>query len=145
MGKGTKENLRPANTLTEDELRRMTRNGGKKSVEKRRQRKTFREGLEWLLTNAELPDALKEQLKKQGCNPEDMNHMMVILRSLIAKAEQGDVQAFNAIIAQIGEKPADKLDVKGNLGNEVVVRYIGKEGDEIFPSSEAEVMESEMK
>lgn len=145
MGKGTKENLRPANTLTEDELRRMTRNGGKKSVEKRRQRKTFREGLEWLLTNAELPDALKEQLKKQGCNPEDMNHMMVILRSLIAKAEQGDVQAFNAIIAQIGEKPADKLDVKGNLGNEVVVRYIGKEGDEIFPSSEQEVMESEMK
>lgn len=145
MGKGTKENLRPANTLTEDELRRMTRNGGKKSVEKRRQRKTFREGLEWLLTNAELPDALKEQLKKQGCNPEDMNHMMVILRSLIAKAEQGDVQAFNAIIAQIGEKPADKLDVKGNLGNEVVVRYIGKEGDEIFPSSEQEVLESEMK
>lgn len=143
MGTGRKENLINPADRTSEELRAMTVKGGKKSGEVRRQRKTFREGLEWLLTHAELPDALKEQLKKQGCKPDEMNHMMVILRSLIAKAEQGDVQAFNAIIAQVGEKPADKLDVKGNLDNEVVVRYIGKEGDEIFPSSEAEVLEQE--
>lgn len=139
MGVGRKENLINPADRTSEELRAMTVKGGKKSGEVRRQRKTFREGLEWLLTHAELPDALKEQLKKQGCAVEDMNHMMVILRSLIAKAEQGDVSAFNAIIAQIGEKPADKLDLGGNLNNEIIVRYIGQKGEEVFPSSEAEI------
>lgn len=141
MGKGRKENLINPAARTPEELRAMTVKGGKKSGEVRRQRKTFREGLEWLLIHAELPDALKEQLKKQGCDTEDMNHMMVILRSLIAKAEQGDVAAFNAIIAQVGEKPADKLDVAGSLNNDIVIRYIGKEGEEVFPSSEAEVQQ----
>ena len=117
----------------------MTRKGGLKSGEVRRKRKTFREGLEWLLEHGKLSPALELKLRDEGIEQDDMNHMTVILRSLIAKAEAGDVQAFNAIIAQIGEKPAENMNVGINTGQPLRVKFIGEKGEEIFPSSEDEV------
>ena len=139
MGKGRKENLIDAAHRTEEELRRMTRNGGIKSGEVRRKRKTFRQALEMLLMDAKLSEPVKMKLKEAGVAEEDMNHMTVILRSLIAKAEAGDVQAYNAIVAQVGEKPDEKINMMGNMTNELKIRYIGKEGDEIFPDNEDDV------
>lgn len=139
MGKGRKENLIDAAHRTEEELRRMTRNGGIKSGEVRRKRKTFRQALEMLLLDAKLSEPVKMKLKEAGVAEEDMNHMTVILRSLIAKAEAGDVQAYNAIVAQVGEKPDEKINMMGNMTNELKIRYIGKEGDEIFPDNEDDV------
>lgn len=139
MGKGKKENLIDAAHRTEEELRRMTRNGGIKSGEVRRKRKTFRQALEMLLMDAKLSEPVKMKLKEAGVAEEDMNHMTVILRSLIAKAEAGDVQAYNAIVAQVGEKPDEKIAMMGNMTNELKIRYIGKEGDEIFPDNEDDV------
>lgn len=137
--KGRKENLINPKDRTSEELRAMTRKGGLKSGEVRRKRKTFREGLEWLLENGKLSPALEQKLRDEGIDKEDMNHMTVILRSLIAKAEAGDVQAFNAIIAQIGEKPAENMNVGINTGQPLKVKFIGQKGEEIFPSSEDEV------
>ena len=138
--KGRKENLINPKDRTSDELRAMTRKGGLKSGEVRRKRKTFREGLEWLLENGKLSPALEQKLRDEGIDKEDMNHMTVILRSLIAKAEAGDVQAFNAIIAQIGEKPAEKMEMSGGQQMELKVRYITASPDDVnFPSSEDEV------
>lgn len=139
MGKGRKENLIDAAHRTEEELRAMTRKGGIKSGEVRRKRKTFREALEMLLMDAKLSEPVKMKLKEAGVAEEDMNHMTVILRSLIAKAEAGDVQAYNAIVAQVGEKPDEKINMMGNMTNELKIRYIGKEGDEIFPDNEDDV------
>ena len=138
--KGRKENLIDAAHRTEEELRRMTRNGGIKSGEVRRKRKTFRQALEMLLMDAKLSEPVKLQLKEAAVAEEDMNHMTVILRSLIAKAEGGDVQAYNAIVAQVGEKPDDKLSLTGAMMNEVKIRYVGMDGQPVkFPSSEDEV------
>ena len=108
MGKGRKENLGDFRDLTAEEQRKIASAGGKASVEKRRQRKTMREALEMLMYDVELDEPTKERLRAQGIDSDEhMNHQMVITRSLIAKAEAGDVQAYNAICSMIGEKPAE--------------------------------------
>ena len=140
MGKGVNGNLIPANERTKKELREQTRNGGIKSGEARRRKKTMREALEMLMYNAKLPETTKQMLQAEGIkDAESMNHQMVITRSLIAKAEAGDVQAYNAICAMIGEKPAEKVEMSGGLQTEIRIKYVGGEGDEVFPSSEADV------
>ena len=139
MSKGRKENLIDTAHRTEDELRAMTRKGGIKSGEARRRKKTMREALEFLMYKAELSEALKQRMRDEGIKDEDMNHQMAITRSLIAKAEAGDVQAYNAICAMIGEKPAEKVEMSGGTVQTVNIRHIGENGDEVFPSSEDEV------
>ena len=140
MPKGRKENLIDAAHRTKEELREMTRKGGLKSGEARRRKKTMREALEMLMYNTELNEQTKQMLKGEGINAEDFNHQMVITRSLIAKAESGDVQAYNAICAMIGEKPADKLEMTGGLCTNLRITHVTSEGGRRpFPSSEDEV------
>ena len=139
MPKGRRENLIDTAHRTEEELRAMTRKGGIKSGEARRRKKTMREALEMLMYKTELNEQTKQILKAEGVSEDDLNHQMVITRSLIAKAESGDVQAYNAICAMIGEKPAEKMEMAGNVVQTVNIRNIGEAGDEIFPSSEDEV------
>jgi hypothetical protein len=101
----------------------------------------MREALEMMLFHTKLNEQTKQMLKAEGVSDvEDMNHQMVITRSLIAKAESGDVQAYNAICAMIGEKPAEKMELAGGMQNELKVTYITKSpNDAQFPSSEDEV------
>lgn len=140
MGKGRKENLINPNDRTSEQLREMTRKGGIKSGEARRRKKTMREALELLMFNTELPEATKQMLEAEGVTPDDFNHQMVITRSLIAKAEAGDVQAYNAICAMIGEKPAEKMEMSGGLAQEVKVVHLTMSADDTdFPSSEDDV------
>ena len=140
MKKGRKENLIKAEDLTSEQLRERARKGGLASVEAKRRKKTMREALELLMYKTELPEQIKQMLKAEGVNEDDFNHQMVITRSLIAKAESGDVQAYNAICAMIGEKPAEKMELAGGMQNELKVTYITKSPDDAqFPSSEDEV------
>ena len=93
-----------------------------------------------LMYKCELPEQTKQMLKAEGVSEEDFNHQMVITRSLIAKAESGDVQAYNAICAMIGEKPAEKMEMTGGMSNELRITHITKAPDDVqFPSSEADV------
>lgn len=140
MPKGRKENLIDPKDRTSEQLREMTRKGGIKSGEARRRKKTMREALEMLMYKTELNEQTKQMLKAEGISEEDFNHQMVITRSLIAKAESGDVQAYNAICGMIGEKPADKVEMSGGQQMEIKIEYISKSpDDEIFPSSEDQV------
>lgn len=141
MGKGRTENLINPKDRTSEELREMTRKGGIASGEARRRKKTMREALELLMFHTELNEQTKQMLKSDGIKDvADFNHQMVITRSLIAKAEAGDVQAYNAICAMIGEKPAEKVDLGGGMENKLVITHISKNADDVnFPSSEAEV------
>jgi hypothetical protein len=141
MGKGRKENLINPKDRTSEELREMTRKGGIKSGEARRRKKTMREALEMLMFHTELNEQAKKMLEAEGIkDADDFNHQMVITRSLIAKAEAGDVQAYNAICAMIGEKPAEKVDLSGGMQNELKITHITKSvDDKNFPSSEDEV------
>lgn len=141
MGTGRKENLINPKDRTSEELRAMTRKGGIASGEARRRKKTMREALEMMLFNTKLNEQTKQMLEAEGVKDvDDFNHQMVITRSLIAKAESGDVQAYNAICAMIGEKPAEKMELGGSMQSELRIKHITcNPNDAEFPSSESEV------
>ena len=129
------DNLIPVRS--EDEAREKGRKGGIASGEARRRKKTMREALEQLLYHGKIPETTKSMMRAEGIDDEEMTHQMVITRSLIAKAESGDVQAYNAICQMIGEKPADNLNI-GGVPTDLHVRLIG-DSDYHFPSSESEL------
>ena len=137
-GIGKKENLK---RLSSEEARKNGSKGGLASVQSRRRKKTMREALEMLLFHTKLNEQTKQMLKAEGVeNADDFNHQMVITRSLIAKAESGDVQAYNAICAMIGEKPAEKMELGGSMQSELRIKHITcNPNDANFPSSESEV------
>lgn len=145
MGKGRRENLIDAAHRTEEELREMTRKGGIKSGEVRRRKKTMRQALEMLLYDVKLDEQTKDRLRAQGIEEEEhMNHQMVITRSLIAKAEAGDVQAYHAVCAMIGEKPVEQFDVSGDLLRDLRVTRYKREDDKpsgLISHSEDEVQD----
>lgn len=121
MAKGH-ENLIPANRLSEDELRAMASNGGKKSAEVRRKKKTMREMLRMALYDWQLADAVKDNLRQQGISEDDMNHLAVGTRSLIAKMEAGDVEAYKTVCAMLGESPKNNIDL--TVGSKLVVEMV---------------------
>lgn len=131
-GVGNTDNLRPPTT---DEARERGRKGGLASGEARRQQKTMAQALKQLLYDGKLNETTKQMLKSEGI--EEMTHQMVITRSLIAKAEAGDVQAYNTICAMIGEKPADNLNI-GGVPTNLTIQMIGDNGYQ-FPSKESEI------
>lgn len=139
MGDRRRHLINPS-TRTSSELREMTRKGGIASGEARRKKKSMREALEMMMFDVKLDEMTQQRLEEQGIARGDMNHQMVITRSLIAKAEAGDVQAYNAICAMIGEKPAEKFDVQADVTGEIRVVFVddGEDGDDL-PSSEDEV------
>ena len=123
---------------SENEAREKGKKGGIASGEARRRKKTMREALEMLLYDTKLNEQTKQILQAEGImNADDFNHQMVITRSLIAKAESGDVQAYHAICAMIGEKPSENF----NLGGVPTSLHIVCKGDPDyqFPSSESEL------
>ena len=123
---------------SEKEAREKGKKGGIASGEARRRKKTMREALEMLLYDTKLNEQTKQMVQAEGIkNTDDFNHQMVITRSLIAKAESGDVQAYHAICAMIGEKPSENF----NLGGVPTSLHIVCKGDTDyqFPSSESEL------
>ena len=126
--------------LSHEEAAKNGSKGGKASGEARRRKKTMREALEMMLFHTKLNEQTKQMLKAEGVSDvEDMNHQMVITRSLIAKAESGDVQAYNAICSMIGEKPAEKMEVNGDLLSRLRVVRESREDDPYVPRSEDEI------
>ena len=133
-------NLKKNSERTPSELREMTRKGGIKSGEARRNKKTMREALEMIMFDVEVDEAAKDKLKAAGIDEKDFNNQMLITLGLMKKAKEGDVQAYNAICSMIGEKPADRIDLGGGMQNELRITHVAKDAnDKNFPSSESEV------
>jgi hypothetical protein len=116
-----KENLGDFRDLTAKEQRKIASKGGKASVAARKNRKTMREALEMLMFDVEVDEAAKDKLRGAGISEKDFNNQMLITMGLMKKAREGDVQAYNAICSMMGEKPADKIDVNGDLFNNIRV------------------------
>lgn len=136
-GKGKKENLKH---LSSDEARMNGSKGGRASVAARRNKKTMREALEMLMFDVEVDEAAKDKLRGAGIDEKDFNNQMLITLGLMKKAREGDVQAYNAICAMIGEKPAEKMELGGNMCSKLQVVHISKSPDDAnFPSSESDV------
>ena len=75
---------------------------GKKSAEKRAERKTIKEGLLLLLG---------EQLKDKDGKPSGKTTQDAIIAGLVKRAVSGDTRAFEIIRDTIGEKPVETVNV----------------------------------
>lgn len=96
------ENLIPMSQRSPSEVRTMAANGGRKSGESRRARKTLKEELLLLLSEGDTQKSVSVALLK--------------------KAMDGDVRAFEVLRDSIGEKPTEKImiaDVDQSVINEV--------------------------
>ena len=83
--------------------------GGIASGEARRQRKTFKEMAEMLLSLPIKDESTRDFLKSQGFKEEDLNNDLIEIFSMHQQILQGNVRAFEAIRDTIGEKPTDKV------------------------------------
>lgn len=133
------ENLGDFRDLTAKERRELASKAGKASVEARKSRKTMREALEMLMFDVEVDEAAKDKLRGAGINEKDFNNQMLITLGLMKKAREGDVQAYNAICSMIGEKPADKIDVNGDLFSNIRVVDDTIEDTGTIPQSEDDI------
>lgn len=97
------ENLKPIKKgeLSKEEAKRRGQLGGKKSVEKRRERKLLKDELIMLLSSGQTQEKIS--------------------LALIQEALDGNVKAFEVIRDTIGEKPISKQEVSGINGVSVVV------------------------
>lgn len=85
------QNLKPLNTRTKEERRKIAVMGGKASGKSRAFRKSFKEAI-----NDNLDDKTLEQL----------------IKSMISEAKKGNTKAFEILRDTVGEKPIDRQEIK---------------------------------
>jgi len=111
-----RENLKPFDTLSENEVRKAASNGGKKSGEVRREKKTFKQLIETMMemdierftTNEEVLANL-ELINPELAQKVDVK--TVISARLLDKALKGDLYAMGMVRDQIGEQVTNKQEV----------------------------------
>ncbi|MDO4648571.1 MAG: hypothetical protein Q4B26_07960 [Eubacteriales bacterium] len=101
------DNLRPVRT--KEEARERGRNGGIKSGEARRRKKTMRDAAKMLL-DMEIPkgNATKEiraRMQAMGIEESDSTYQMAIMIGAVTQAMKGNIQAATFIRDTIGENP----------------------------------------
>lgn len=112
-GKSTRkgaENLRPFDTLTEEQQRAIRSKGGKASAEAKRKKK-------------ELKELLEIALSQPSENNPDIDRWTEVTAALVKKAMAGDTKAFELVRDTIGQKPTDKIeaDVKNDVSINITV------------------------
>ena len=111
MGKGSNPNSKKNLMLvkTSEEARKRGRNGGLKSAEVRKTKKTMRETLE----NALKIELSKEKLEELGADIGLMNGETSVLSAIIAstirEAINGDTKAIQFVRDSIGEQPKTEV------------------------------------
>ena len=88
------ENLIPNSERTPSELREITKKGGIKSGEVRRQKKTLSELAKMIAENP-APTTAKKKLTKMGISDEDANNNACIVAAVYDKAIKGNMQAVD--------------------------------------------------
>lgn len=98
------ENLKPFNTLTEAEQRKIQKKGGKASVKARRKKKQLKELLELALSQP---------------HEDGEDNYYAITAALIQEALSGNTKAFEVIRDTIGQKPTEQQQMDLNAKIEV--------------------------
>lgn len=96
------ENLKPFNKLTENEQRKIAKKGGKASVKKRREKKTYAEMAKAMLSAKIVDEDLLAELKAFGI--EDTDVKAYTLLGMIKASGNGSHNAFDRLMELIGEK-----------------------------------------
>lgn len=114
-------NLKPIRSTSE--ARRRGRNGGVKSGEARRAKKTLREAVLLLLHSKCTMEDVQAQMEALGLAKKDMTNQMAMVVSMFNEAMQGNVQAFNSLRDTAGEKPANITELTGKDGKAVEIKH----------------------
>lgn len=106
---GTK-NLRPVQT--KEEAKAKGRNGGIKSGEARRKKRTFKQILE-IIASSPIKDAKTKKLAESlGLDPDDITYGLMINLAQANKAiKEKDTRAAEYVRDTIGEKPSNQVEV----------------------------------
>lgn len=103
------ENLIPFDRRTESEQRKIQSAGGRASGAARRRKASMRDTMNRLLTmQAEVP-GLSDVLRADGG---ESTYEEIISMAMIIKASQGDVAAYNAIKATVGQTGRTEADLE---------------------------------
>lgn len=111
------ENLKPVRS--KEEARERGKNGGIKSGEARRAKKTMKEMLDYLL---------EKEIANQKTG-ESVTYREAILTSCIKKAIKGDVKAAQFVRDTAGEAPINKTEVTGKDGAPLVQKVFVTENE----------------
>ena len=89
------------------ELREIQSRGGKRSGETRRRKAALRETMNRLLTMSVKVEGLSDVLEADGI---ESTYEDIITMAMIEQAARGDVKAYNAIRATVGQTDKSELD-----------------------------------
>lgn len=106
------QNLRPLNTRSKEDRKRISSMGSKASAEARRRRKAMRENMEFLLNLP--PSNTKDfnKLAKTGFSVEEMDNSQLIVLALFNRAKEGDIYAIKELFKLIGEDKKENEQIK---------------------------------
>lgn len=110
------DNLRPFNTLTEEEHRELAKKGGKASGESRKQRKTMKENLKLLLEcefESEMVAEITGEFYKLAKGDNTVQNTLMI--QTLKQAMSGDTKAIALVRDTIGEKPAEESIITADI------------------------------
>lgn len=117
------ENLVPFNKRSKDEARELGRKGGKKSGETRRRKAKLRDTMNRLLTMRCEVEGLSDVLRADGC---ESTYEHLISMAMIERAALGDVKAYNAIMATVGQTDKSIADLR-NLNADTELKLARKQ------------------
>lgn len=103
------ENLIPFSKRSKDEAREYGPKGGKASGESRRRKAAMRDTMNRLLTMQAEVEGLSDILRADGG---ESTYEELITMAMIEKALRGDVNAFNAIKATVGQTDKSAVDLE---------------------------------
>lgn len=117
MPRGAPENMKPVTERTKDEAKNLSSRGGRASGIKRRKLKAAKEYMRLLmgLPLNKSQKSMAKYLSDAGVPEADHNQLSLMLVALTQKAQKGDVKCAELVLALMGEKPSDKLEVGGTL------------------------------
>lgn len=117
------ENLIPLNKRTKKEQREIATMGGKKSGEVRRNNKTFKEAINWLMAlPVDATDDRNKALLEQY--PKLTNREAVALSMLDASKNDKDVRASVYLRDTSGELPVQSVSIEQSKPFEITIKTI---------------------
>ena len=104
------DNLRKGGITTE-QAPILGSKGGKASVEAKRRKKTMAQYLQ-IWANSEVADKDKKILQASGFGDEELTKRVLLVHSLLKKAQSGDLKAMQMIMELLDESNKKELEIK---------------------------------
>lgn len=107
-----REDLIPFNERTEEEQKRIARQGGIASGAARRRKRALKDAADLFLSLPVTDNRVYNKLARKGVGPEDIDNQMAMICGLHAQASLGDARAAKVLIEMLGEK-TERTDDEG--------------------------------